>query len=244
MIIKKVIGIVVCGVFLLGDSGTGVVASQRMPESITFNSQDEIRQIKDDIIRIGKEISELREQLVASIQGNPSPFTSLQSVKKYIKRITDDDENPESLTQELVEHLQKRVESTVAYFTQGRGREIKPPEGVVGGDWPGCKCIEILHMIKQKIPSVVTFCQNKISEYSGNVVIYAKLLLMSQCCTWNELAREYELDSCANEMIVKDAIRMLYGITLLPEKIPNEMVNDVKQLLNAIKNKNGFRDYC
>ncbi|MDR2371865.1 MAG: hypothetical protein LBD60_01825 [Puniceicoccales bacterium] len=232
MVKRKFIGMVVCSVVFVGNCTTSIIAS----------SQGEIEGIKETISNMQQEIERLKNQLAEGRREVIRPFTSSKNAKKYIKKITDDDENPEGLTAEVIRHLQERIEATETYFLKGNGRYISIPEGVIANNWPICKYIEILHVIKRKIPGIAAFCRQKIINLV-EAVMYPKWLLMSQCCTWDEQNNNYELDSCASEMIIKDAIRMLYGVTISPEIVSDNVVNDVKQLLNAIKDKNGFRDY-
>ncbi|MDR1590469.1 MAG: DUF3450 domain-containing protein [Puniceicoccales bacterium] len=258
MVKRKLIGIVVCSILLIGNYRVSVIASQRVQKCALPDSQDEIQQMKSEISKMKREqeartkelreqeakIRELQEQLVAESREVLVPFTSLKSAQKYVKKIIPNGEGQEILP-EQADHLRGRIDLTINYFREGKGKEISHPQYVVDvfDEWPRCKCIEILHMIKRKIPSVAAFCQERINEYAANVFTYGRLLLMSQCCTWNESERKYELDSCANGMIVKDAIRMLYGITLLPGIVLDDVVGNTKQFLNMIKDKNGFRDY-
>jgi hypothetical protein len=262
MVIKKAIGIIVCSVLMGGNcmaSGSEGDESAEKPAMDSANRiaprRKKLAQPRQHWIALQrKELRKLSEQIAvvhAILQAQTgqnrneeaeerqiTPFVSVKALRRYIKRIEDGEASADDLSE--------RINSTVDYFLHGKGQEISGPVAVAG-DWPRSKCVEILHIIKRRFPEYDAISQRKIHEIVGERVVinYAQLLLMSQCAAWNEGNNDYELDSCANESIVKAAIDMLRSVVTLGVMSFSE--NDIayaKNFLDAIKGLNGFKEYC
>jgi hypothetical protein len=263
MVIKKAIGTIVCGVILGGNcmaSGRDGDGPRKAAVDIPTAGEADVDSGQQMALKGKKldqssrrtqvtsqeeELATLRQQMDAILQGRKGeagerriiPFVSVKALRRYVKRIEDGETNEDDLSE--------RIDSTVDYFLYKKGQEISGPVTIIG-DWPRSKCIEILYIIKRRFPGAAAACQGGIRTVTeGDVIYYAQLLLMSQCATWNEGNNEYELDSCANESIVKAAIDILRSVvTLGAISFPEDVTERAKNFLNMIKGLNGFREYC
>jgi hypothetical protein len=180
MVKKKIIGMVVCSVLLIGNC---TVATESSGSAMQEAVQVAIQQALTTLANQGK-LGEILQQAmvqtlpqVAQIPPRPQenavePFISVEDVKKYVNRVKSDNVD-------IRQDLLLRIEQTVNYFL-GLGRiPTRVPD-----EWRKAKIIEILHEIKKSFPmrSLIARCDAIIQEQGGgDPGRYMRLLLMSQC---------------------------------------------------------------
>jgi hypothetical protein len=263
MVKRKLIGMVVCSVLLIGNCMAGIPLGEfqeRLPEIDSLRSEltsinqkigaqtekaglnekllimeklvgllpirrpenmqrDDWEDIRDERSALSQDIVNLRMQINAKSQGREEPnrqdvyqpFTSIDDVKRYINRIDRNDPT-------VMEGLAGRVDATIRYILTDNGG-IFTPSAVPHGEWRKAKVLEILCEIENNFPrtriarhcrsNIQNECLSGLTEEGQRDFEEAKLLLLAQCKTWDEVSNRYEVSPRADREVVKKKINVL-----------------------------------
>jgi hypothetical protein len=170
-----------------------------------------------------------------------TPFASMHEVRKYVEQVNDG----------AVERrdVRGRIDATVDHILQTKGR-IFIPSNVPETEWRKAKVLEMLHELVKSFPRtrIADYCEREIKEKclddfddSGKNFGYMKLLLLSQCNTWDEKDGKYELSPRAQHSTVREAIEALEEmVDEEGEEAPNIAAG---KFLSEIKEKEEFANF-
>ncbi|MDR0740713.1 MAG: hypothetical protein LBF34_03320 [Puniceicoccales bacterium] len=248
----KITRIVVGSIFMVGNctastkkvTSLDVVAFQEIIEMAVSKGQQPLMQ---KITELEQQQKVILENLRAQPQSeNPkkqisNPFTSIHEVRKYVEQI-----NTGAVERKDVKG---RIDATVDHILQTKGK-IFVPSNVLEIEWRKAKVLEMLHELVKSFPRtrIASYCEKEIKEKclnnfddSGKNFEYMKLLLLSQCNTWNEKNGKYELSPRAQHSTVREAIEALEEmVDEEGEEAPNVAAG---KFLSEIKEREEFANF-
>jgi low affinity Fe/Cu permease len=238
MVIKRVIGIVVCSVLL---SGNCVVSA---------SSDDDAAVTKKEFKALEKKLDELIKGLNRDRQPEEREtlrFKSAEQARRYIRKIKGE------FTDENKAKLNGYMEGTVEYFMNSPARTIGAPRGVNLALWRQAKIFEIFHEIKKSFgrnQSVMDNCKRIVEAGNSGIILSEagdveclKLLLVSQCVQWQEKRGELDVQLMLNyrKNTVREAIDLLQDICTSDND--DEKSREAREFLNQIKEKDNFKKF-
>jgi hypothetical protein len=240
MVKKKLIEIVVCGVacgiFLGGKCVASEIEREQKINALKNIAASKKRKQKFNILKSIREIVEstLDQKLSEFSQNINVPqektelrkvmFKSAQDVRRYVKDKNNriDEKN-----------LDACINETINYF-QEDARILRglPPE------WRDAKIVEILSEIVEikglNLMDLMGKCYDEIRTRCNNSKFTrARLLLISQCKTWDEEREEFELQTDRDKEVVRNAISLLYFVSQKKNNDPE--MEKAEQFLELIK---------
>jgi hypothetical protein len=176
------------------------------------------------------------------------PFTSVDDVRRCIEAV----ETGRVAKKSVV----PRVDATISYVMQLNRVNLLP--GVPQERWKKAKIVEMLYEIEKAFPRdlVSEYCAQKIrsccldiddnsgrgANISREHFEYMKLLLMSQCNTWNEEVGTYELSPKARTQLVREVLGKLLEI-IDDEQVDEGLKEETKRFLVALKGNDDFENF-
>jgi hypothetical protein len=251
---KKITEVVVGSIFMVGNC----TASPKKITSLDVTALQEIieravNKGQQPLIQKMMELEQQQQALLENLRAKPQstnenpkkrasiPFASMYEVRKYVEQINNG-------TVERKD-VRGRIDATVDHILQTKGRIFVPPN-VPEMEWRKAKVLEMLHELVKSFPRtrIADYCEKKIKEEclsnfddSGKNFGYMKLLLMSQCNTWNEQEGKYDLSPRAQHSTVREALEALNEmVDEEDEEVPNAAVG---KFLGEIREKEEFANF-
>jgi hypothetical protein len=246
MVKKKLIGMIVSSILVIGNYAVATASQGEGGESIADDAgvqnwvEAAVQKAFKEFVEKG-ELVKIFQQAMTQVSSQPKesavePFTSAKSVKEYISRIKDNEVD-------IKQDLPPRLEATANHFSRLERTPIRVPSG----DWKKAKIIEVLHEIKKNFPrtSLASRCDAIVHRHcTEDPGEYMRLLLMSQCVRWNDAEGDYKLSINAQESTVEEALRDLEGVIFdVGDGDESGNVGSIKVLLGKLKRIEEFKKF-